>query len=53
MKKISDVLYWWKDPQYLRIVQENYAETVAQQIVDDDPLAIACTMGWDEGAPPS
>ena len=33
--------------------KENYAETVAQQIVDDDPLAIACTMGWDEGAPPS
>ena len=27
MQKISDVLYWWKDPQYLRIVQENYAET--------------------------
>ena len=27
MKKISDTLYWWKDPQYLRIVQENYAET--------------------------
>ena len=32
MSIIADELYWWKDSDYLNIVQENYAETGSYEL---------------------